>query len=196
MSFIHSQSILSILWLSLSIVFTTFFLWPTASMESLGSRSSPIDRLRVTIEQTKAPPLTITSTVFNDNAYPVTILLYNSPLDTAAPTIGLLTVTPDGSAQPLELPQIQLRREWPPKPDSLIQIGPGESQSAEIVLQELITSQLEKRASVVLQGNWDMVWSRQRDDVTVEMLERAQQQPDPDMFTGRFSTESLEITVA
>ncbi|KAH0492922.1 hypothetical protein TgHK011_007849 [Trichoderma gracile] len=165
-------------------------------MEHLGTKSSPIDRLRVTIEQTNISPVTITSTVFNGNAYPVTVLLYNSPLDTAAPTIGLLTITPDGSAQPIELPRIELRREWPPRPESLVQIGPGESQSADIVLKEFITAQLEKKASVVLKGKWDMVWSRQKDDVTVEMLEQAQKQPNPDMFTGGFSTDSLEITVA
>ncbi|TFB07378.1 putative secreted protein [Trichoderma ghanense] len=196
MSFVHSLNIRSILGLSLFITFASFFLWPATSMENLGHKSNPIDRLRVAIKQTKISPPTITSTVFNDNPYPVTILVYNSPLDTAAPTIGLLTITPDGSAQPLELPRIQLRREWPPKTESLVQIGPGESQSAEIVLKEFITSQLEKKASVVLKGNWHMVWNKQKDEITVEMLEQAQQQPNPDMFTGAFSTESLEITVA
>ncbi|PTB69174.1 hypothetical protein BBK36DRAFT_1193449 [Trichoderma citrinoviride] len=165
-------------------------------MEGLGSKSSPIDRLRVTIEQTESSPLTITSTVFNDNEYPVTILLYNSPLDTAAPTIGLLTITPDGAAQPLDLPRIQLRREWPPKPESLIQVEPGKSHSAEIVLRDFITSQLEKKASVVLKGKWDMVWSRQKEDVTVEMLEKGQRQGHPDMFTGAFSAGSLDVTVS
>ncbi|OTA08553.1 hypothetical protein A9Z42_0002510 [Trichoderma parareesei] len=164
-------------------------------MEHLGSKASPIDRLRVTIAQSKTSPPTITSTVFNGSPNPVTVLLYNSPLDTAAPTIGLLTITPDGSAQPLELPRVELRREWPPKPESLIQIGPSESQSADIVLKEFITSQLGKKASVVLKGSWDMVWNKQKDDVTAEMLEQAQKQPNPDIFTGTFSTDSLEITI-
>ncbi|KAL6893056.1 hypothetical protein HDV57DRAFT_219320 [Trichoderma longibrachiatum] len=196
MSVVHILSIRSILGLSLFITFATFLLWPAASMENLGGKSNPIDRLRVTLQQTKTSPLTITSTVFNGNLYPVTLLLYRSPLDTAAPTIGLLTVTPDGSAQPLELPRLQLRREWPPKPESLVQIDPGESQSADIVLREFITSQLEKKAFVVLKGTWDMVWRKAKGEVTVELLEQAEKQPDPDMFTGEFSTDSIEITVA
>ncbi|KAL7951568.1 hypothetical protein V8C42DRAFT_304482 [Trichoderma barbatum] len=193
MSLVHGLSIRAVFGLSLTLAFATFFLWPASSMES-HSKSNPIDNLRLTIEQTKTSPLTITSTVVNDNTHPVTILLYNSPLDTAAPTIGLLTVTPDGALQPLELPEIQIRREWPPSFDSLIQLGPGASQTAEIVLGDFITSQLNKKASVVLKGHWDMVWSKQKDDITIDMLEQAQLQPNPDLFTGGFVTESLEIT--
>ncbi|KAL7910851.1 hypothetical protein GGI35DRAFT_326656 [Trichoderma velutinum] len=193
MSLIYSPSIRTIFGLSLALTFATFFLWPAASMESHSSNSSPIDRLRVTIEQTKTSPLTITSTVVNENTHPVTFLLYNSPLDTIAPTIGLLTITPDGALQPLELPEIQIRREWPPSPDSLIQLGPGASQTAEIVLKDFITSQLDRKASVVLKGHWDMVWTKQKDDITVDMIEQAQAQPNPDVFTGSFATESLEI---
>ncbi|KAL6820773.1 hypothetical protein V8C40DRAFT_251321 [Trichoderma camerunense] len=194
MSFAYFPSIRAIFGLSLALTFATFFLWPAASMESHSSKSSPIDRLSVTIEQTKTSPVTITSTVVNGNTYPITFLLYNSPLDTIAPTIGLLTITPDGALQPLELPEIQIRREWPPSPDSLIQLGPGASQAAEIVLKDFITSQLDKKASVVLRGHWDMVWTKQKDDITVDMIEQAQSQPNPDMFTGSFATESLEIT--
>ncbi|EHK23616.1 uncharacterized protein TRIVIDRAFT_36613 [Trichoderma virens Gv29-8] len=163
-------------------------------MESDSTKSNPIDRLRVTIKQTKTSPLTITSTVVNGNTHPVTILLYNSPLDTVAPTIGLLTITPDGALQPLELPEIQIRREWPPPRDSLIQLEPGASQTADIVLRDFITSQLGKKASVVLKGHWDMVWSKQKDEISIGMIEQAQLQPNPDMFTGSFATESLEIT--
>ncbi|QYS96007.1 hypothetical protein H0G86_003271 [Trichoderma simmonsii] len=194
MSFAYFPSIRAIFGLSLALTFVTFFLWPAASMESYSSNSSPIERLRVTIEQTKTSPLVITSTVVNENTYPVTFLLYSSPLDTIAPTIGLLTITPEGALQPLELPEIQIRREWPPSPDSLIQLGPGESQTAEIILKDFITSQLDKKASVVLKGHWDMVWTKQKDDITVDMIEQAQVQPNPDMFTGSFATESLEIT--
>ncbi|KAL6696419.1 hypothetical protein J3F84DRAFT_369977 [Trichoderma pleuroticola] len=191
MSLAYYPTIRAIFGLSLALTFTTFFLWPAASMES-SSSSSPIDRLRVTIEQTKTSPLTITSTVVNGNTHPVTFLLYNSPLDTLAPTVGLLTITPDGALQPLELPEIQIRREWPPRPDSLIQLGPGASQTAEIILKDFITLQLDKKASVVLKGHWDMVWAKQKDDITVDMIEQAQ--PNPDLFTGSFATESLEIS--
>lgn len=194
MSIAHGPSVRAVFGLSLTLAVATFFLWPAASMESRNSTSSPIDGLRVTIEQTKTSPLTITSTVVNDNTHPVTILLYNSPLDTAAPTIGLLHITPDGASQPLELPELQIRREWPPSSDSLIQLGPGASQTAEIILKGFITSQLEKKASVVLKGRWNMVWSKQKDDITVDMVEQAHLQSNPDVFTGGFATDTLEIT--
>ncbi|RFU78535.1 hypothetical protein TARUN_3686 [Trichoderma arundinaceum] len=165
-------------------------------MESSSNNSNPIEGLRVTIKQTSKSPLTITSTVINDNNHVVTILQYNSPLDTAAPTIGLLTITPDGSSSPLALPELQLRREWPPSPESLTQLDPGASQTAEIVLGDFITAQIKDKASVVLKGHWDMVWSKKKDSITMDMIEQAQLQPNPDMFTGSFSTKSLEISTA
>jgi hypothetical protein len=194
MSFGHIPSVRVIFGFSLTLALATFFFWPASSMESRSYGSNPIANLRVTIEQTSTSPLIITSTVVNDNEHPVTILLYNSPLDTAAPTIGLLTITPDGALGPLDLPKLQLRREWPPSPDSLIQLEPGASQAAEIVLKDFITSQITKKASVVLKGHWDMVWNRQKDDITADMIEHAQLHPNPDMFTGGFATESLDIS--
>ncbi|KAL7787871.1 hypothetical protein V8C37DRAFT_254790 [Trichoderma ceciliae] len=195
MSLVRGLSVRVVLGLSLTLALATFFLWPASSMDSRSNNPSPIDGLRVTIEQTSSSPLTITSTVINENKHPVTFLRYNSPLDKAAPTIGLLIITPEGKSEPLELPKLQLRREWPPSSDSLIQLGPGASQTAEIILREFITSQLEKKASVVLTGHWDMVWSKRKDDITVDMIEQAQLHPNPDMFTGRFATESLEISI-
>ncbi|KAL7938763.1 hypothetical protein V8C35DRAFT_289118 [Trichoderma chlorosporum] len=194
MSLTYCPSLRAVFGFSLALTFATLFLWPAASMDSRSTKSNPIDRLRVTIQQTKTSPLIITSTVVNDNTYPVTFLLYNSPLDALAPTIGLLTITPDGAQQPLELPKIQIRRVWPPSPDSLIQLEPGAGQSADIVLREFITSQIENRATVVLKGHWNMVWSKQKHEITAGMIEQAQLQPSPDLFTGDFATESLEIT--
>ncbi|KAM0265714.1 hypothetical protein ACHAQJ_000148 [Trichoderma viride] len=194
MGLVRIPSVRVILGFSLTSILAAFFFWPASSMESHGYISNPIAGLRVAIEQTRTSPLTITSTVVNDNRHAVTILLYNSPLDTAAPTIGLLAITPDGAPEPLDLPKLQLRREWPPSPDSLIQLGPGASQTAEIVLQDFITSQITKKASVFLKGHWDMVWNKQKDGITADMLEQAQLQPNPNMFTGGFATESLEIS--
>ncbi|GFP54801.1 hypothetical protein ACSS6W_002680 [Trichoderma asperelloides] len=160
------------------------------------SSPNPIAGLRVTIEHTSTHPLTITSTVVNDNEHTVTFLVYNSPLDTAAPSIGLLTITPDGASEPLDLPKLQIQRQWPPSPESLIQLEPGASQTADIVLKDFVTSKLTKKASVTLKGRWDMVWNKQKDAVTAEMIEHAQLHPDPDTFSGSFAAEGLEISTA
>ncbi|KAM0525516.1 hypothetical protein ACHAPE_000223 [Trichoderma viride] len=164
-------------------------------MES-SNRSSPIAGLRVAIKQTSTSPLTITSTVINDNEHTVTFLIYNSPLDTAAPAIGLLTITPDGASEPLDLPKLQIQRQWPPSPESLIQLQPGASQTAEIVLKDFIASKITGKASVILKGRWDMVWNKQKDDVTAETIEQAQLQAEPDVFSGSFASDSLEISPA
>ncbi|KAL6890668.1 hypothetical protein GGI43DRAFT_213850 [Trichoderma evansii] len=196
MSLIRMPSTRAVLGISLTLVFATLFFSPSSSMESRGGSPNPIAGLRVAIKQTNTSPLTINSTAYNGNEHTVTFLVYNSPLDTAAPSIDLLTITPDGASEPLDLPKLQIQRQWPPSPDSLIQLEPGASQTAEIILKDFITSKLTKKAFVTLKGRWDMVWNKQKDDITAEIMEKAQLQDDPDMFTGNFATESLEISTA
>lgn len=189
-------SVRAVLGISLTLVLATFFFSPSYSMESRGDSLSPIAGLRVAIKQTSTSPLTITSTVVNDNEHTVTFLVYNSPLDTAAPSIGLLTITLDGASEPLDLPKLQIQRQWPPSPESLIQLQPGASQTAEIVLKDFIASKITGKASAILKGRWDMVWNKQKDDVTAEMMEQAQLQAEPDVFSGSFASEELEISTA
>ncbi|KAL7898075.1 hypothetical protein HDV63DRAFT_375222 [Trichoderma sp. SZMC 28014] len=175
MTLARIPSVHAVLGISLTFVLATFFLSPSYMylMESRGNSPSPIAGLRVAIEQTSSSPLTITSTVFNNNEHTVTFLVYNSPLDTAAPSIGLLTITPDGASKPLDLPKLQIQRQWPPSSESLIQLEPGASQTAEILLKEFIVSKVAGKASVMLKGRWEMVWNKQKDDFTAEMLEQA-----------------------
>lgn len=182
--------------INFTLVLATFCFLPSYSMESRGSSPNPIASLRVAIKQTSTSPLTITSTVVNDNEHTVTFLVYNSPLDTAAPSIGLLIITPDGASEPLDLPKLQVQRQWPPSSQSLIQLQPGASQAAEIVLKDFIASKIAGKASVMLKGRWDMVWNKQKDDVTAEMVEQAQLQAEPDVFSGSFASEDLEISTA
>lgn len=189
-------SVRAVLGISLTLVLATFFFSPSYSMESRGDSLSPIAGLRVAIKQTSTSPLTIASTVVNDNEHTVTFLVYNSPLDTAAPSIGLLTITLDGASEPLDLPKLQIQRQWPPSPESLIQLQPGASQTAEIVLKDFIASKITGKASAILKGRWDMVWNKQKDDVTAEMMEQAQLQAEPDVFSGSFASEELEISTA
>lgn len=193
MSLARIASVCAVLGIGLTLVLATIFFSPSSSMESRGNSPSPIAGLRVAITQTSTSPLTIASTVVNDNEYTVTFLVYNSPLDTAAPSIGLLAISADGASEPLDLPKLQIQRQWPPGADSLVQLQPGASHTAEIVLKDFITSKLTRKASVALKGRWDMVWSKQKDDITADMMEQAQLQADPDTFSGSFATKSLEI---
>lgn len=196
MSLNRIPSVRAVLGISLTLVIAALFFSPSSSMASRGSSPNPIAGLHVAIKQTSTSPLTITSTVVNDNEHTVTFLVYNSPLDTAAPSIGLLTITLDGASEPLDLPKLQIQRQWPPGLGSLIQLEPGASKTAEIVFKDFITSKLTKKAFVTLKGRWDMVWNKQKDDVTAEMMEQAQLQPNPEMFSGSFATESLEISIS
>jgi hypothetical protein len=194
MNLTRNPSVRAILRVSFTLVLASFFISPSYSMESRSNSSSPIAGLRVTIKQTSTSPLIITSTVINDNEQTVTFLVYNSPLDSAAASIGLLNITPNGSSEPLDLPKLQIERQWPPSPDSLIQLHSRASQTADIVLSDFIASKFTGKASVTLKGRWDMVWTKQKDHLTAELIEQAQLQGEPDVFSGSFASESLEIS--
>ncbi|KAK5995269.1 putative secreted protein [Cladobotryum mycophilum] len=157
------------------------------------SDSNPIDNLEVTIKQTNDSPLTITATVTNKNQHPVAVLKYNSPLDSLAFKLGLISITPDGASEPLNWPTIQIRRVWPPRADSFVHLEPGASHSSEITVEDRFTSEdrIGKKAAVELKGRWDMVWNKSKDNITEEELDNTDS--NPNVFNGDYSSNIVEI---
>ncbi|KFH45416.1 hypothetical protein ACRE_037760 [Hapsidospora chrysogenum ATCC 11550] len=156
----------------------------------------PIPGLKVTLKQSStASPPSVVATVTNTNTErPVSILSYDSPLDRLALQLGLLSITPTGADEPLDLPKIQVRRVWPPRREDLITIPPGESASNDIVLRSDIVPPEEIRggATVVLNGQWRAVWANNKDEISDASL------GDPgsssDAFQGSFQSNELEIS--
>lgn len=117
-------------------------------------------------------------------------------MDPLALRLGLFTITPEGASAPLELRTIQVRRMWPPKPDALINLEPGASEKAEIILDDERTvsvKDLGKKASIQLKGRWDNVWNKSKNSITAEDLENAS--ISPQVFNGDYGTDRLDITV-
>ena len=154
---------------------------------------SPIPGLKVSLEQTTSSPLTVTAVVTNTNNEPVTILDYDSPLDSLALQLGLLKITAEGAAEPLELPTIQFRRVWPPSRDSLVTIAAGGSAKNEIPLKEPVVDveELRGKPSVKMEGEWRAVWKGGKEGVSAEALDNPV--GSHDVFTGKFGSESLEM---
>ncbi|POR39429.1 Uncharacterized protein TPAR_00372 [Tolypocladium paradoxum] len=158
--------------------------------------SSPIPGLEVSLHQPKTSPPTITVTVTNKNSHAVTVLSYDSPLDSLALQLGLLSITPAGASTPIELPTIQVRRFWPPRRDDLISIAPGASEKQDIVLDKprIPTVKIGSKGFVKLTGKWGYVWAKSKDGISAAELENIGSSKDT--YSGAFASNNLEVTVA
>ncbi|KAG5978701.1 hypothetical protein E4U55_006047 [Claviceps digitariae] len=161
------------------------------------SISDPISNLKVSLKQMSSAPPVIQAIVTNKNSYPVTVVSYDSPLDSLALKLGLLSITPESSSSPLSLPVVQARRMWPPPADALVAIAPGESVVNDITVDGLGFDEkvLESvsRASVALIGNWHAVWPKDKESMV--NIELGSVDPDPDVYSGPFASESLNIRI-
>ncbi|CAG9999245.1 unnamed protein product [Clonostachys byssicola] len=169
-----------------------------AAIPGQSEAESPIPGLEVSLTQVKTPsssPPVVTVTVTNRNSFPVTLLTYDSPVDRAALRLGIVLVTPEGAAGPLELPRIQFRRVWPPGPEQLVTLAPGARTSSEIEFDDGIfddPAQL-RGAKVVVKGRWKAVWKMVKEDIGRASLD----DPDgnPDAYQGEFQSDELVMVV-
>ncbi|KAL1866906.1 hypothetical protein Daus18300_006609 [Diaporthe australafricana] len=92
---------------------------------------------------------------------PLTLLTWDSPLDPIALQLGLVSVTPAGAPDPIDMPTIQVSRAMPPGADSLVTLGPGESASSVVELRDMFVPEAtwaQGRAEVSMRGRWAAVW--------------------------------------
>ncbi|RYC65389.1 hypothetical protein CHU98_g825 [Xylaria longipes] len=126
------------------------------------AQRSFLSNLRLNVTQSPIAQPAISVSVMNTHSsIPVTILKWNSPLDSAALGLGLVHVIPAGSTQPIHIDAIKVSRLMPPTADSLVTLLPGESATNTIELREPI---VPKRvwdagpAKVKISGRWMAVW--------------------------------------
>ncbi|KAH7157428.1 hypothetical protein B0J13DRAFT_169564 [Dactylonectria estremocensis] len=155
----------------------------------------PISGIHVSLKQKSTSPPTVIVHVINTNSDPVTFLSYGSPLDGLALQLGLLSITPDGAAAPLEIPTLEVQRKWPPLAESLVTIAPGESQQQDLVIKDTIVSpeDVGAKAIVQLRGKWQAVWGKAKEDISNEAMEKAGIADDA--YSGQFLSNELEIEV-
>ncbi|KAI1374784.1 hypothetical protein F4677DRAFT_424856 [Hypoxylon crocopeplum] len=154
-----------------------------------------ISKLQVAVRQVSTSPPKLVLAVKNTHSGPVTVLSWNSPLDPLAVQLGLLSFTPAGSDEPVEIPTIQIRRKMPPGPDSLITMEAGQTKEQELELKGPIVplDKLRGKVSVVCSGEWMGVWPSEADAITKVSLEQAG--ASEDTFRGSFQSEAVEIEI-
>lgn len=154
-----------------------------------------LSKLEVAIRKSSETPPKISLSVTNTHDKPLTILTWNTPLDPLALKLGLLSFTPDGASEPLEIPSIQIRRKMPPGSDSLVTIQPGETKEQELKLAEPIIplSKLEGKVSITCEGRWMGAWQSEAKDISEGDLD--QLGTGPLALTGSFTAKPVVIVL-
>ncbi|KAI7783320.1 hypothetical protein LA080_012075 [Diaporthe eres] len=155
-----------------------------------------LSQLHVSLSQASKSPPAISLKVTNNSPSPVTILSWESPLDELALSLGLLSITPSGASEPLEITRIMVSRKMPPSDKSLVSLGPGESRENQVVLKELLVpvEKLKgKKSTVQVKGRWMGVWPKSRDELTSEAIEKGAY--GGGAVAGTYASDSIEIEV-
>lgn len=165
----HSNRVLLFV---LGLFFLFFILFPGFSPTRLISHRhnfhvmsdfSLADNLEIRLSQASgatSPSLSISV----KNTHPstaVTLLKWDSPLDSLALQLGLISVTAAGAPAPIDMPTIQIRRAMPPGADSLVTLQPGESASSVVELRDSFVPEdtwAQGKAKVSMKGSWGAVW--------------------------------------
>ncbi|KAK2014624.1 hypothetical protein LZ32DRAFT_657180 [Colletotrichum eremochloae] len=167
----------------------------TMTTQESQSTGAALANLAVRIRQTSSSPPTLALSVTNYHEVPLTILRWKTPLDPLAIQLGLVSITPEGKSEPIELPTIELRRVMPPPQNDLVTLQPGESREQEVVLKEPIVplDQLGKTARVVVKGNWGTVWPTTVDKLSKETIEKLQF--GEGVLTGEFESQAADLVL-
>jgi hypothetical protein len=200
MSFFRSPARI-LLGLVAAFVLVTYFYSPSEITSNLrnmasGDSSSPIPGLSVTLEQVKgASPPTLKATVKNNNNRPVSVLTYNSPLESLAIPLGFVQVTPEGAKEPLKLGDLQIRRMWPPRRDDITEIAAGRSASAELPFKPMAVppEKMGKKNTVQIVGEWMAVYDVPKKDITDEMLDKTPR--GGKTYTGDYKSDKINFFV-
>lgn len=170
---------------------------PTSSKMASSQDNEILSQLHVSLSQasSKSPPA-VSIKVTNNSPSPVTILSWESPLDQLALPLGLVSITPAGASQPLEIDRVMVSRKFPPSDDSLVSLAPGESRENEVVLREQLVPAEKlkgKKSTVEVRGRWMGVWPKLRADLSSEAIEKGAH--GGGAVAGTFASDSIEIEV-
>jgi hypothetical protein len=136
------------------------------------SSDSVVSGLKVSVRQASKDPPKLIISVTNTNSVPVTVFIWDSPLDSLAVQLGHVSFIPEGE-EPIDIPKIQVRRLMPPKEDAFVTIEPGQTEEREVLLREPVVplDKLKgKKVAVVVKGEWKGVWVGRKEDLSLEAL--------------------------
>lgn len=120
--------------------------------------------------RTSDPPTVHVAIQNKNNATPLTLLTWDTPLDPSALNTGVLSITDDSNGEEIPGPELKLNRLLPPSRDALVTIAPGDVVEKEIELVAPWIPRDGRSVTVSAQGMWRAVWSKSKEDVNDEEL--------------------------
>ncbi|KAL7273362.1 hypothetical protein RUND412_003782 [Rhizina undulata] len=156
----------------------------------------PTLQISLTTPLLASAPFPLTVSITNPNPHSLTLLKWNTPLDSLAPRLGLfhaIQTYPDNDPDAgKEVPGLKLMvsRRLPPSQEDLVEILPGEVvQISHAVKQHELKLEDGKAYKLWLEGWWGCVWPKGKTEVSDEML--------ADMVGefGEFRSEEVEVRV-
>jgi hypothetical protein len=135
----------------------------TTMAQSGGSQSATntASALSFTLSQTSRDPPTLLVTLKNSNPNTsYTILKWGTPLDSAALTTKIFTLTDSSTGAEIEQVGLMINRKMPPSPDELITVAPSTQEQVKVVfdkpwMPDTKPAKYSVRATGTFQGLWD-----------------------------------------
>ncbi|KAF7197510.1 putative secreted protein [Pseudocercospora fuligena] len=136
------------------------------------SNMPPIDDLVVTLSRGKtSDPPTVHVEIQNKNtATPLTLLIWDTPLDPSALNTGVLSIRDASSGETIPGPELKLNRRLPPPREALVTIAPGDVVEKEVELVAPWIPRDGRSVTVKAEGSWRAVWPKREQDVDDEKL--------------------------
>ena len=188
----------------LAFLIFTLLLWNTgkssttlSSIMSSSSKFDPSTALGVSISDagSSSSPPSIKLTVTNNHNEPVTVLRWDTPLDSMALKLGVLSIYKDGT--PLDLPTINVRRLMPPPEDEFVTLKPGEAVVNEVELGPPVVSEELglKGSSVEVQasGEWAYAWPLDNQAVLSQFREKVGGADSDGASRGHFASNKHSV---
>lgn len=167
-------------------------------MAAVAEPADPIPGLVVTLSQVeRASPPAFRATITNNNPRTVSLIDYDSPLDTISVALGHVELTASvPGAKPVHIDPIMVNRLWPPPMDAIVEIaGGGGSVSADIPIspQTVSYQDLGARFTVQVRGKWMAVFDRPKSEITREFLKDVPSTPDT--YQGSYESDKIEMLI-
>lgn len=125
---------------------------------------------QITTLQASSPlAVPITISIHNPAEAPVTLLRWNTPLDSQAGVLGVFEVCDTENGQAIPIDTIKVSRKLPATSEDLVEILAGQTVDRTVKLPE-IKFEEGHEYSIRAQGIWHAVWEMPLADVTASQL--------------------------
>lgn len=124
------------------------------------------DDLQLSVRLSTTPERKLKITIANhDSREPRTFLSWDTPFDSRALDMGILTLKDAASGKRLPSPGLKVNRKLPPPRDDLVEVAAGGHVSKEIELKAPWLPRDGRKVQVAAEGEWKAVWKKSSDAV-------------------------------